>query len=190
VIWSQIIGRLPSSQIVPLGIALLCESNDIFLVSIDIILGFLDRSAATTLFRPSADVRILLLYGSFLCVDLGADLALFVELIGVHGQAHAASFAGSVLFRAMLSEVTPLPAIAGEAVDIVKAHIDRICEATVVSTVLNWRSHLKQDCDWPGTYWLSMDDSLEDSWLCKARAGWVGVIDVWEDDVKVMFEWI
>jgi hypothetical protein len=43
---------------------------------------------------------------------------------GVHGQPHAASFAGSVLFRAMLSEVTPLPALAAEAVDVVEAHSD------------------------------------------------------------------
>jgi hypothetical protein len=62
----------------------------------------------------------------------------------------------------MLSEVAPLPAIAGEAVDVVEAHFDRICEATIVSMVLYRRPHLKQDCDWIGTYWLSMDDSSDD----------------------------
>jgi hypothetical protein len=74
---------------------------------------------------PPADSVFFLADGSLLGVDLGADFTLFGLLITIHDQFHSASLASSVFFGAVLSEVSPLPTLAGHLVCVVEAHFDR-----------------------------------------------------------------
>lgn len=72
--------------------------------------------------HPSIDPVLLFSNTAFFCVDLSADFTLFRLGQSVHDELHAASLSGSILLGAVLAEVTPLVAVAGHSVLVVKTH--------------------------------------------------------------------
>ena len=89
---------------------------------------------------PALDSVVLLVDRTLLHLDFRANLALLLEVKAVHHQSHAASLPSSILSRsleqlaeaqedagtnlmgAMLTEMSPLPALACHDVDIIEAH--------------------------------------------------------------------
>jgi hypothetical protein len=61
---------------------------------------------------------------SLLCVDFRANLAFLSRLMTIHNKLHAACFASSVFFAAVLSKRAPFEAFASEFPLIAKAHVD------------------------------------------------------------------
>jgi hypothetical protein len=119
---AQITGHLPAIQVAPLHLTVVRKLLDITLIVVDILLSLGNRSAATMLLPPPADSVFFLADGSLLGVDLGTDLTFLGQLIAVHDQFHAAGLTSPVFFGAVLSEVTPLPALAGHLVCVVETH--------------------------------------------------------------------
>lgn len=72
--------------------------------------------------HPSIDPVLLFPDTTFLCVDLGANFALLGLDQSVHDELHATGLAGSIFLGAVLTEVSPLVAVAGHSVLVVEAH--------------------------------------------------------------------
>lgn len=113
-----------SVQGAPLYVTVVRELLDIHLIVVNILLSLGNRSfaAASVFLAPTADPLLFLADGSLFGVDLGTDLTFFRQLIPVHDEFHATGLPGSVLFGAVLSEVSPFPALARHLVGIIKTH--------------------------------------------------------------------
>lgn len=91
---------------------------------LNVILGSFDRcSLLAALLTPSLDAVLFLSATVILGLHLVTDLALLLDSIGRHDKLHAASFACTVLFGAVLAERSPLVIAALVDVLVEEAHI-------------------------------------------------------------------
>ncbi|CAG8953607.1 hypothetical protein HYFRA_00010066 [Hymenoscyphus fraxineus] len=105
---------------------LVLEFFDLEIQFLDCTLRGLNRRASLMapllFFHPSIDPVLLFANTALLGVDLGADFTLLWLLQGVHDQLHTTGLASPILLGAVLTEVSPLVAVADHSVLVVKTH--------------------------------------------------------------------
>jgi hypothetical protein len=111
-------------ELLLLVVSLAFEVVDVLLKARDVLFGFFDWGGSATLSLPPLDPILLLADGSAFGVQFFAGTTLLLDLICLHDQFHAASLAGTVLFGAVLAEMSPLVVAASHTFLIIKTHGD------------------------------------------------------------------
>jgi hypothetical protein len=88
------------------------------------ILCLLDIGSESSCQLPTYYVLLLSPNNSLFWLNLDANLTFFIALNYIPNQSHTANFTSSILFAAMLSEMAPLPASAGQGDEVEEAHCE------------------------------------------------------------------
>jgi hypothetical protein len=117
--------------LLPFGV----EFSDFAFDLLDEFLRMLNVCCELALGTPTRDLIFFLSAASDFGVDFGAELALFLELLRLEDQPHAAGLAGPVLLVAVDPKLAPLPVAARIAVLIKETHLAVVFVAALLQVL-------------------------------------------------------